>query len=76
MLPVVMQIEMPAGLEEFRLPEGVHRRLQDLLDRQDQGLPLTPAEREEAEGLVDLAEWLSLLRLWAQRRSNQVISRS
>lgn len=71
MLPVVMQIEMPAGLEEFRLPEGVHRRLQDLLDRQDQGLPLTPAEREEAEGLVDLAEWLSLLRLRAQRLSSE-----
>ncbi|HZP83041.1 MAG TPA: hypothetical protein VFB21_15480 [Chthonomonadaceae bacterium] len=71
MPPVVMQIEMPASLEEFHLPEGVHRRLQDLLDRQDQGQLLTPAERAEAEGLVDLAEWLSLLRLRAQRLSSE-----
>jgi len=70
MPPVVMEIEMPASLEEFRLPEGVHQRLQDLLDRQDQGEPLTPAERREAEGLVELAEWLSLLKLKAQRLSN------
>lgn len=38
-----------------------------LLDRQDQGDTLTPAERMEAEGLVDLAELLSLLKLRAQR---------
>jgi hypothetical protein len=69
-----MEIEMPAGLEEFRLPEGVQRRLQDLLDRQDQGQPLTPGERKEAEGLVELAELLSLLRLKAQRLSNEVAS--
>ena len=35
----------------------------DLLDCQDREQPLTPAEREEAQGLVDMAEWLSLLRL-------------
>lgn len=74
MPPVVMEIEMPADMEEFRLPEGVHRRLQDLLDRQDRGQPLTLAERKEAEGLVDLAEWLSLLRLRAQRLANDAIS--
>ena len=63
MPPVVVEIEMPADLHEFRLPEGVQRRLQDLLDRQDEGQALTPTERMEAEGLVDLAEWLSLLKL-------------
>jgi len=41
--------------------------LQSLLDRQDDGLPLSTAEREEAEGLVDLAEFLSLLRLREER---------
>jgi hypothetical protein len=64
-----MEIEMPVGLEGFHLPQGVHRRLQDLLDRQDRGQTLSPAERLEAEGLVELAEWLSLLRLRAQRLS-------
>jgi hypothetical protein len=38
-----------------------------LLDRQDQGTPLNAAERKEAEGLVELAEMLSLLRLRASR---------
>ncbi len=72
--PIVVEIEIPAGMEEFRLPEGVHRRLQDLLDRQDQGQSLTPAEREEAQGLVDMAEWLSLLRLQAHRIARQATS--
>jgi hypothetical protein len=65
--PVYLEIEMPADLGEFKLPEGVHQRLQELLDRQDQGEQLTPAERREAEGLVDLAEFLSLLGLRARR---------
>jgi hypothetical protein len=38
-----------------------------LLDRQDRGIRLTEAERQEAEGLVDLAELLTLLRLRAER---------
>ncbi len=58
---------MPVGWEEFRLPEGLHRRLQELLDRQDAGIMLTESEREEAQGLVDLAEWLSLL--WLQAKN-------
>jgi hypothetical protein len=58
---------MPADLEEFKLPPGVNHRLQDLLDRQDQGEQLTDSEVEEAEGLVDLAELLSLLKMRAQR---------
>ncbi|MBI1928522.1 hypothetical protein HYR99_30300 [Candidatus Poribacteria bacterium] len=58
---------MPAEPDEFRLPKGVNERLQDLLDRQDQGDGLTPAEQMEAEGLVNLAELLSLLRLRVQR---------
>ncbi len=65
--PIVVEIEMPAGWEDFRLPEGLHRRLQELLDRQDAGAVLSASEREEAQGLVDVAEWLSLLRLQAKR---------
>lgn len=64
---VVVKLEMPEDLERFHLPRGVNDRLQDLLDRQDQGEELSVAERCEAEGLVDLAELLTLLGLRAER---------
>jgi hypothetical protein len=60
-------IEIPAELARFELPEAVQARLQHLLDKQDAGDALTPEERSEAEGLVELAEFLSLLHLRAQR---------
>ena len=68
---VLIELELPTDLEKFRLPVGVQQRLQDLLDRQDQGNNLTPAERQEAEGLVDLAELLSLLQLRTLRVAQQ-----
>jgi hypothetical protein len=61
------EVDLPADLARFRLPEAVAARLQSLLDRQDSGQPLSAAEREEAEGLVNLAEFLTLLRLRADR---------
>lgn len=64
---VSFELDVPDDLAKFRLPKGVHARLQELLDRQDRGEPLTAAERREAEGLVSLAELLSLLRLRAER---------
>lgn len=64
---VLIQLEVPSDIVRFRLPEGVDQRLQYLLDRQDQGENLTTAERLEAEGLVNLSELLSLLRLRAER---------
>lgn len=63
----LLQIEMPIATEKFKLPKSVNNRLQSLLDRQDKGEKLTTAERKEAEGLVELAEMLSLLRLKAER---------
>lgn len=63
---MTITVEMPDSLNDFHLPSGVQRRLQDLLDKQNQGHPLTPAEQEAAEGLCDMAEWLSLLKLKAQ----------
>jgi hypothetical protein len=41
-----------------------------LLRKQDTGTTLTDAERHEAEGLVDLADLLSLLRLRSERMSS------
>lgn len=64
---VVVEIEMPAALDRFKLPVGVKNRLQKLLDRQDSGEKLTVSERREAEGLVDLAEFLALLKLRSHR---------
>ncbi|MDF5708834.1 MAG: hypothetical protein PUP90_14515 [Nostoc sp. S4] len=60
-------IEIPVELTHFQLPKAVQERLQFLLDCQDAGEVLTQAERGEAEGLVDLAEFLSLLHLRSQR---------
>jgi hypothetical protein len=64
---ILLEIEMPAALDQFKLPTGVNDRLQALLDRQDRGETLTALEHREAEGLVELAELLSLLSLRAQR---------
>ena len=58
---------MPADLGRFKPPQGVNERLHDLPDRQDRGEALTPAERTEAEGLVEPSELLSFLRLRTQR---------
>ncbi len=60
-----LKLKMPGDLRKFQLPAGVQRRLRELLDRQDQEKRLSVAERREAEGLVDLAEMLSLLKLKA-----------
>jgi hypothetical protein len=60
-------IEIPIELTRFQLPQAVNARLQLLLDRQDEGTQLSQVERQEAEGLVELAEFLSLLRLRSQR---------
>ena len=59
--------EIPVGLEYFELPDAVQARRQALPDRQHEGQPLTAAERQEAKGLVELAEFLSLLHVRAQR---------
>ncbi len=64
---VTLEVDLPEELSRLRLPAAVATRLQGLLDRQDAGQLLSPAEREEAQGLVDLAEFLTLLRLRKQR---------
>ena len=66
-MTLTIDIDLPADLSQFQLPKAVAARLQTLLDRQDSGQPLTAAERGEAEGLVNLTEFLTLLRLRAER---------
>jgi hypothetical protein len=65
-----IEIELPDDLPLFRLPDGVQARLNMLLDKQG-AFALTDSERREAEGLVDLADLLSLLRLRAERISGR-----
>jgi len=64
-----LEIEIPGELKLLRLPEGVDRRLHELLDKQDSGQKLTDDERREAEGLAELNDLLSLLRLRSERLS-------
>jgi len=64
---IQLEVEMPGDLARFRLPAGVQHRLQELLEKQDSGHPLTAEERHEAEGLVEVTELLSLLRLRTER---------
>lgn len=68
-MPKTITVQMPAtgDIRLLKLPAGVQSRLQELLDRQDKGINLTAKERREAEGLVDMAEWLSLLKMRTQR---------
>jgi hypothetical protein len=60
-------IEIPIELTQFQLPQAVQNRLNLLLNRQDEGDTLSLSERQEAEGLVELAEFLSLLSLRSTR---------
>ena len=70
---VQFEIEVPDDLARFQLPMGVQNRLRELLDKQDSGRSLNDDEKHEAEGLVDLAELLSLLRLRTERTGNGTV---
>ena len=66
-MAVTVELELPQDLQNFRLPVALDKRLHQLLDRQDSGIALSEEERAEAEGLVELAEALSLLKRRAER---------
>ncbi|MBX9583219.1 MAG: hypothetical protein K2X87_23175 [Gemmataceae bacterium] len=66
-MSVTIEVELPDDLSRFRLPHGLQKRLQALLDRQDAGHPLTEDEGAEAEGLVSMADLLTHLKLRAER---------
>jgi hypothetical protein len=66
-MTLTLELNLPDGDDRLHLPRAVAARLQALLDRQDGGIALSVEEREEAEGLTDLAELLTLLRLRSER---------
>jgi hypothetical protein len=53
--------EWVEAIGELRLPSKTDLRLQQLMDRNNEG-ELSPPEREELEALVELSERLSLVR--------------
>ena len=62
-----MSFDLPDDVARFRLPAAVQARLQHLLDKQDSGQTLTENERLEAEGLVEVSELLTLLKMRMER---------
>ena len=59
--PVAITLTLPEELAQLRFPASLDRRLQSLLDKnQEEGL--SGDELAEAEGLVTVAEWVSMLR--------------
>jgi hypothetical protein len=73
---VVIELELPDDLANFQLPEGLNQRLQDLLDKRDRHGKLSSAEMKEAEGLVDIVDLLTLLKLKARRGASKGVSGS
>jgi hypothetical protein len=57
-------LEMVEAVAALRLPARSDRRLQMLMDRNNEGA-LTSEEREELEALVELSERISLVRAGA-----------
>ena len=62
-----MKLEIPVHPGMFDMPDALHERLHELLDKQDQTGKLTARERREAEALVDLAQTLSVLKISARQ---------
>jgi hypothetical protein len=54
-------VEWVETVGRLRLPAKTDERLQQLMDRNNNG-QLTPAERQELESLVELSESLSVVR--------------
>ena len=61
---VAAPVEWVESVGELRLPSRANERLQQLMERNTEGL-LTDAERTEFEALVELSEQLSLVRAQA-----------
>ncbi|MCL4195767.1 MAG: hypothetical protein KJZ87_28785 [Thermoguttaceae bacterium] len=58
---IMAPVEWVEAVGKLRLPARVDHHLQNLMDRNSEGL-LTDAERDELEALVELSQCLSLLR--------------
>ncbi len=66
MTTVAAPLELVEALAALRFPQKADSHLQDLMDRNTEGL-LSDAERDELEALVELNERLAILRAQALR---------
>lgn len=66
MVGLTAPVEWVEDVSRLRLPPRSDRRLQELMDRNNEGA-LDADEREELESLVELSEALSLVRSEALR---------
>jgi L-amino acid N-acyltransferase YncA len=62
-LALLSDLVTSSHASRLSLPPAVAARLRWLLERQDAGKPLTAAERAEAQGLLDIAEYFVVQRL-------------
>jgi hypothetical protein len=58
---VTAPVDWVESVSQLRLPAKADRRLQDLMDRNNEG-QLTQAEYAEMESLVEVSETMSLVR--------------
>ena len=66
MSSVTVELELPQDWKRFQMP-ALKTRLSSLLDEQDKTGKLRKAERDEAQALTELADFLSLMKLRAER---------
>jgi len=67
MSSVTVELELPQDWKQFQMPAALKARLGSLLDEQDRTGKLGKAEREEAQALTELSDFLSLMKLRAER---------
>jgi len=67
MSSVTVELELPQDWKRFQMPAALKARLSSLLDEQDRTGKLRKAEREEAQALTELADFLALMMLRAVR---------
>ncbi len=67
MSSVTVELELPQDWKRFQMPAALKARLSSLLDEQDRTGKLRKAEREEAQALTELADFLALMKLRAER---------
>jgi hypothetical protein len=58
---IAAPVDWIEAVGNLHFPSKADRRLQELMDRNNEGL-LQPAEKEELEALVELSERLALVR--------------
>jgi len=61
MTAISVPVDWVDSVSRLRLPPRADRRLQDLMDRNNEGR-LTESERADLEALVELSESLSIVR--------------